>query len=75
MIDESIVVCKKNHLLLNSILLKLIYYVVFKCEQPNTEAELKKRIIKVNKMLSPSERGAKIVQRVDKLKLKERLQT
>ncbi len=73
LIDEVIVICKKNNLLLNSIMLKLIYYVVFKCDTPDMESELKKRIIKINKVLNPKDKSARIVQMVDKTKLKEKM--
>ncbi len=73
MIDEVIVLCENNHLLLNSIMLKLIYYVVFKCDTPHLETELKKRIVKINKMLHPNAKDARIIQVVEKTKLKERM--
>jgi len=74
-IDRIIELSKKNHLLLNSILVKLIYYVVFKCETSASasESELKKRIIKINKILNPKNKDARIIQVVEKKKLKERL--
>ena len=69
LIDDIIVISKANKLVLTCVMLKLIYYVIFKCDNSTIEYELKNRILKINRFLNPEDRSSKIIQNIEKDKL------
>lgn len=68
-IEEAINICKHDKFVLLSIMMKLISYIVLKCDDEQLEQELKSKVIKVNKMINPSDKTDRVVKAIDHKKI------
>ena len=72
LIDEMITLAGKNEFILESIMLKLIYYIVFMCDSKPLEQELRSRVVSINKKVGRRDLAGNINQVIDKAKSGQR---
>jgi hypothetical protein len=72
LVDKLIARFEKKIYFLHSIMIMLMYYLVFRCTEDKLATQVKARVLKINSIVNPND-SATVIQALDKFKLKQGL--